>query len=101
MTYNIYFSTDRTSVKFAPSAFKNPFQYTDKDETSEDVSNYKKYFTKKTDENPGFKVGYIQVRDLEEQCKTSQSGESKKQLPSENHKTLNSFDRRTIRWHQK
>jgi hypothetical protein len=36
-----------------------PFQYTDKDETSEDVSKYKKYFTKKTDENPGFKVGYM------------------------------------------
>ena len=47
---------DRSSVKFAPSAFKNPFQYTDKDETSEDVSKYKKYFTKKTDENPGFKA---------------------------------------------
>lgn len=75
MKYNIYFSTDRSSVKFTPSAFKNPFQYTDKDETSEDVSNYKKYFTRKTNENPGFKVGYVQVR--EEQYKTSQYVETK------------------------
>ena len=75
MKYNIYFSIDRSSVKFTPSAFKNPFQYTDKDETSEDVSNYIRYFTKKPAENPGFKVGYIQVR--EEQCKTSLSGKTR------------------------
>jgi hypothetical protein len=99
MKYNIYFSTDRSSVKFAPSAFKNPFQYTDKDETSEDVSKYKKYFTKKTDENPGFKVGYMYK--LERNNAKRHNLGRQKELPSEYHKTLNSFDRRTIRWRQK
>jgi hypothetical protein len=54
-----YVVVDKTSVKFIPSAFENPFQYIDRDETAVDVNNYKKYFTKKTDDNPGFKVNTV------------------------------------------
>ncbi|XP_052072393.1 VWFA and cache domain-containing protein 1-like [Mytilus californianus] len=46
---------ERTSIKFSPSVFLSPFQYTDKDQTAEDVSKYKRYFTTESDENPGFK----------------------------------------------
>ncbi|CAC5416937.1 unnamed protein product [Mytilus coruscus] len=46
---------ERTSIKFSPSVFLSPFQYTDKDQTAEDISKYKRYFTTKLDENPGFK----------------------------------------------
>ncbi|XP_063448509.1 VWFA and cache domain-containing protein 1-like [Mytilus trossulus] len=46
---------ERSSIKFSPSAFVSPFQYTDKDETGEDVYKYKQYFTTDSEENPGFK----------------------------------------------
>ncbi|XP_063433766.1 VWFA and cache domain-containing protein 1-like [Mytilus trossulus] len=43
-----------SSVKFTPTAFENPFQFIDRDETAEDVTKYKNYITS-TSSNPGFK----------------------------------------------
>ncbi|VDI55121.1 Hypothetical predicted protein, partial [Mytilus galloprovincialis] len=45
---------DHSSVMFTPSAFQNPFQFIDSDETAEDVTKYKNYITS-TGSNPGFK----------------------------------------------
>lgn len=45
---------ERTSIKFTPSAFVYPFQYTDKEETAVDIGNYKRFFTSTLAENPGF-----------------------------------------------
>ncbi|XP_076108895.1 VWFA and cache domain-containing protein 1-like [Mytilus galloprovincialis] len=45
---------DRTSIKFTPSAFVYPFQYTDKEETAVDIGNYKRFFTSNSGDNPGF-----------------------------------------------
>ncbi|XP_076102403.1 VWFA and cache domain-containing protein 1-like [Mytilus galloprovincialis] len=49
---------DHSSVKFTQSAFQNPFQFIDSDETAEDVSKYTNFITS-TGSNPGFKVRYI------------------------------------------
>ncbi|VDI55129.1 Hypothetical predicted protein [Mytilus galloprovincialis] len=45
---------DHSSVKFTQSAFQNPFQFIDSDETAEDVTKYTNYITS-TGSNPGFK----------------------------------------------
>jgi len=46
----------KSSIKLTPSAFTDPFQYIDKDETQLDVKGYMEYFTKQSEQNPGFKV---------------------------------------------
>ncbi|XP_052058299.1 VWFA and cache domain-containing protein 1-like isoform X2 [Mytilus californianus] len=44
-----------SSVKFTPTAFQNPFQFLDSDETALNVTKYKNYITATTSSNPGFK----------------------------------------------
>ncbi|CAG2243396.1 unnamed protein product [Mytilus edulis] len=53
--YSRRVTSDRSSVKFSQSAFQNPFQYLDRDETAEDVTNYGNYLTRQKLTNPGFK----------------------------------------------
>lgn len=43
-------------MKFTQAAFKNPFQYLDRDETADDVKQYALYLTRSSSINPGFRV---------------------------------------------
>ncbi|CAC5376301.1 unnamed protein product [Mytilus coruscus] len=52
---------EQSNVKFTQAAFKNPFQYLDRDETADDVKQYALYLTRSSSINPGFREHGIAV----------------------------------------
>ena len=58
--YVVHFCSDKTTVKFAPTAFVDPYEYLDTEETGTTVDRYELYLAGNTNAvNPGFKVSIL------------------------------------------
>ena len=56
----MHFCSDKTTVKFAPTAFVNQYEYLDTEETKITVDRYELYMLGKTNPvNPDFKVSIL------------------------------------------
>ena len=57
----MYLCSDKTSVKFAPTAFVNPYEYLDTEETKTTVDRYELYMSgKKSSVHTYFKVNILE-----------------------------------------